>query len=306
MQYTVIQNIKIPIINNEFENYDNVKFIGPEYSFNEINDFLTSLEMAQNNQEQDKNQKQVNNVKSTLNKINASGYKLFNKYLNREKNLHEEQKILEIAKKKQTFNELNKKYKLCLDEKTGNFRFYELKLKTNTIKIDNSKKMILENNSYEYKIQEILTKLKINLNLKTFLPLNDFSAKFSPFLIKVNNILKPFNKEIKIEKFRDFFLMVILNENELINRMQDFKISDHANSLLSNDIYKFEKEIVDIFETYKYITIYNSKIKESIIELALLNIENEIDKNSIKTKLNKLFSVLKLDFVENSVDLQRI
>jgi len=88
--------------------------------------------------------------------------------------------------------------------------------------------MILENNSYEYKIQEILKKLNINLNLnlnlKTFLPLNDFSAKFSPFLIKVNNILKPFNKEIKIEKFRDFFLMVILNENELTNRMQDFKI----------------------------------------------------------------------------------
>lgn len=166
--------------------------------------------------------------------------------------------------------------------------------------------MILENNSYEYKIQEILTKLKINLNLKTFLPLNDFSAKFSPFLIKVNNILKPFNKEIKIEKFRDFFLMVILEKDDLINRMQDFKISDHANSLLSNDIYKFEKEIVDIFNEHQYITTYHLKIKESIIELALLNRENEIDKNSIQKELNTLFPVLKLDFVENSVDLQRI
>jgi len=109
MQYTLIQNIKIPIINNEFENYDNVKFIGPEYSYNEINDFLTSLEIGQNNQEQDKNQKQVNNLKSTLNKISASGYKLFNKYLNPEKNIHEKQKILEIAKRKQNFYELNKK-----------------------------------------------------------------------------------------------------------------------------------------------------------------------------------------------------
>lgn len=100
MQYTVIQNIQIPIINDEFKDHDNIEFIGPGYSFNEINEFLTSLEIGQNNQEQDKNQKQVNNLKSTLNKINASGYKLFNKYLNREKNLHEEQKILEIAKKK--------------------------------------------------------------------------------------------------------------------------------------------------------------------------------------------------------------